>query len=283
MKWMDKNVIIILSFGENRRDMYDSFSEEYDHFVNWPGRLAYELPFLMEQISSTMDKPVGSTRILDTATSTGMHAIALAQKGYVTSGVDISEGMINLARKNAKSAGVDVFFTTAAFGEAASRAKTLPAGKGLPFDVVLCLGNSLPHVDGEVDLQDALDDFSSCLRPGGLLILQNRNFDSVISTKDRWMEPQSYSDANGEKIYVRFYDFLPDGHIQFNILTLKRAPEGQWKQSVMGTKLYPISRDVLVQSLETAGFCRIQLYGALANTPFDSKTSGNLVVTAIKQ
>ncbi len=263
--------------------MYDTFSEEYDHFVNWPGRLAFELPFLEEQINSTVDRPVGSTRILDTATSTGMHAIALAQKGYIASGVDISEGMINIAKKNAAAAGVDVYFTTAAFGEVANRIKPVPSGKGLPFDVVLCLGNSLPHVENETRLQEALSDFQFCLRQGGLLILQNRNFDSVLTGKERWMEPQSYSDAHGEKIYLRFYDFLPDGHIQFNILTLKRSPEGQWKQSVMETRLFPVTRDILVRSLENAGFCRIQLFGALSNTPFDSKTSGNLVVTAIRK
>ena len=26
--------------------MYDDFSEDYDRFVNWSGRLAYEMPFL---------------------------------------------------------------------------------------------------------------------------------------------------------------------------------------------------------------------------------------------
>ena len=26
--------------------MYDDFSEDYDRFVNWAGRLAYEMPFL---------------------------------------------------------------------------------------------------------------------------------------------------------------------------------------------------------------------------------------------
>ncbi len=263
--------------------MYDTFSEEYDHFVNWPGRLAYEMPFLLDQINSVVDRPVGTTRILDTATSTGMHAIALAQKGFVVTGTDISEGMINIAKKNAAAAGVDVFFTRAAFGEITHRVKLVPTGRGLPFDVVLCLGNSLPHVEGKAELEDALNDFYACLHPGGLLILQNRNFNRVLAEKERWMEPQSYSDAHGEKIYLRFYDFLMDGHIQFNILTLKRFPEGQWKQSVMETRLFPITHELLIQSLENTGFCRIQLHGALSDIPFDVNSSGNLVVTAIRK
>jgi SAM-dependent methyltransferase len=263
--------------------MYDSFSQEYDHFVNWPNRLAFELPFLMEQITTAVDKPAESIRILDTATGTGMHAIALAQKGFTVSGMDISEGMVTIARQNAAAVNVDVFFTTAAFGNITKRSTLIPEGKGIPFDAVLCLGNSLPHVDDINALQSALADFSACLRPGGLLILQNRNFDNVLDKKERWMEPQSYKDENGETIFLRFYDFLPDGHIQFNIITLKPTTDGQLNQSIMETRLFPITRDILVPALEEAGFVSIRLFGSLSNTPFDSRSSGNLVVSAIKK
>jgi ubiquinone/menaquinone biosynthesis C-methylase UbiE len=255
--------------------MYDSFSQEYDHFVNWPNRLALELPFLMEQINSAIDKPEESIRVLDTATGTGMHAIALAEKGFSVSGVDICEGMLTTARQNAVTANVNVSFTTAAFGEIAQKT-------GDVFDVLLCLGNSLPHVDGPAGLLDALRDFASCLRPGGLLILQNRNFDSVLAKKDRWMEPQSYKNETGETLYLRFYDFLTNGSIQFNILTLKQSRDGQWNQSVMETHLFPITRDIIFPALENAGFGNIQVFGGLTNSPFDCLTSGNLVVTAIK-
>jgi glycine/sarcosine N-methyltransferase len=263
--------------------MYDTFSQEYDHFVNWTNRLEFELPFLMEQINSAATKPGGQIKILDTATGTGMHAIALAQKGYSASGVDISEGMITAARKNAAAVKADVFFTTAAFGGITGKLKNFPEGKGGPFDVVLCLGNSLPHVEGPAGLKDALYDFAGCLRPGGLLILQNRNFDSVLEKKERWMEPQSYKGNGEETLFMRFYDFLPDGHIQFNIVTLKRTPQGGWNQSIMESRLFPISREILVPALEDAGFSRIRLFGALSDTPFESQTSGNLVVSAIKK
>jgi len=110
--------------------MYDSFSQEYDHFVNWPNRLAFELPFLVEQIAAAIYKPVETIRILDTATGTGMHAIALAQKGYSVSGMDISEGMVTIARQNAAALNTDVFFTTAAFGNIAERSYAHPEGEG---------------------------------------------------------------------------------------------------------------------------------------------------------
>ena len=135
--------------------MYDSFSVDYDRFVNWPDRLATELPFIEGQLQA-----VGACRVLDAACGTGMHAIALARQGYEVVGVDLSAGMIERARANACVGEVNARFEVAGFGELAARA-------GTGFDAALCLGNSLPHLLTPVDLEAALADFAACLRPGG--------------------------------------------------------------------------------------------------------------------
>jgi glycine/sarcosine N-methyltransferase len=270
--------------------MYNSFSQIYDQFVNWQNRLQFEIPFLIDKISTTIKKPPSETRILDAATGTGMHAIALAQKGYIAGGVDISEGMIHKARENAWQKQLPIRFDIAGFGEiynvlftGSNQATRSIVSKPPSFDAILCLGNSLPHVDSEAELLAALKDFSACLSNGGLLILQNRNFDAVQMTKERWMEPQFFSDGENESIFLRFYDFLPDGHIQFNIVTLQRVNNGDWEQSILETRLFPITQSILVQALEAAGFYQITKYGALSNVPFNRDSSGNLVITAIKK
>jgi glycine/sarcosine N-methyltransferase len=267
--------------------MYDTFSQDYDYFVNWKNRLEMEIPFLTEQIQKFIPKPVHDIRILDAAAGTGMHAIALAKLGYSVTGVDISTGMVDAARRNASEAEEHVHFAVAGFGKTAT---TLMAEKDgvdltgkIPFDVVLCLGNSLPHVESNRELVEALRDFFACLSADGLLILQSRNFDAVIAGQERWMEPQSYKNSKGEWIFLRFYDFLPDGHIQFNIVTLKRMTGIDWKQSVMETRLFPITQSILLMALNESGFDRITAFGSLSNSPFDLDTSGNLVVTARKK
>jgi glycine/sarcosine N-methyltransferase len=267
--------------------MYDTFSQDYDYFVNWKNRLEMEIPFLTEQIQKFILKPVPDIRILDSATGTGMHAIALAKLGYSVTGVDISTGMVETARRNASEAGEDVHFAVAGFGNTASTLTAEKKGTDQPveihYDVVLCLGNSLSHVESNRELVEALRDFSTCLSPGGLLILQNRNFDAVMVAKERWMEPQSYQNSIGEWIFLRFYDFLPDGHIQFNIVTLKRITGIDWKQSVMETRLIPLTQNLLFNALDESGFEQVKAFGSLSNTPFDLDTSGNLVVTARKK
>ena len=251
--------------------MYDSLSSSYDRFVNWPSRLAYEMPFIEGQLSMLGTPPL---RILDAACGTGMHAIAMAQRGHAVAGADLSEPMIEVARLNAVRAGVDIQFEPVGFG---SLSQTFGPGS---FDALLCLGNSLPHLTSPEDLAGALQDFAGVLRPGGLLLVQNRNFDSVMASLARWMEPQSHQEEDNEWLFLRFYDYLPDGLIDFNVVTLHRQERGLWNQQVSTTQLRPILQTELVQALDEAGFSQVTCYGDMTGSAFDPSSSGNLVITA---
>jgi len=257
--------------------MYDAISNDYDRFVNWPARLAVETPFIEQQIHrcSLPSQTTGMDyRVLDAACGTGMHALALARLGYQASGADLSRGMIERARLNASSARLEVRFEVAGFGDLAQT-----FGR-LAFDVLLCLGNSLPHILESAGLTAALADFAACLRPGGLLILQNRNFDSVLARRERWMEPQAYQDGDADWLFLRFYDFDPDGLLSFHMISLHRQRTGAWVQQVTTTRLYPLRQDELTEALNEAGFVNITCYGNMNGTPFDLASSGNLVIIA---
>lgn len=261
------------SAGYNRsmnNRMYDDLSEDYDRFVNWEQRLKVELPFLLRHL------PHG--RVLDAACATGWHAIALAQQGFQTAGADLSPQMIAVARRNAQAAGVALPFEVAGFGDLARSFAT-----SLPFDGLICLGNSLPHLLTPQDLARALADFAACLRPGGTLILQNRNFDAVLARGERWMEPQAFRKGRKTWLYLRFYDFLPEGLIRFNMVRLTRERTG-WTQRVTSTVLRPLRMAEVVEALREAGFEALETYGSMeaGGAPFDAQTSGNSIVVARK-
>jgi SAM-dependent methyltransferase len=249
--------------------MYDDFSTEYDRFVNWPSRLAYEMPFILEKLEEA-----GARRVLDTACGTGMHAIALAQAGYEAAGADISAGMIARARVNAQAAAVTMDLQQAGFGHLE---KTFSPGR---FEAVLCLGNSLPHVLSAELVVAALADFAACMKPGGLLVIQNRNFDAIMSGRSRWMEPQTAQEGGTEWLFLRFYDFEPDGMLSFNILTLRRTGQMNWQQSIGTTQLRPLLAEDLKTALEECGFQFPRLYGDMTGAPFDAASSGNLIICA---
>jgi SAM-dependent methyltransferase len=257
--------------------MYDAFSLDYDRFVNWPNRLAFELPFIQQQLEALKAAPDQTLSILDAACGTGMHAIALAQQGHSVSGADLSTGMIERAKVNAAEAGVQARFAAAGFGALAQEFQGQP---DFPFDALLCLGNSLPHLLTRPELDAALADFAACLKPGGLLLIQNRNFDAVMAERQRWMDPQAYQEAGREWIFMRFYDFEADGLINFNIVTLYWGEDDRWVQSINSSRLRPLLRGELAGALLTAGFQEITCYGGIDGSPFDPASSGNLIITA---
>jgi glycine/sarcosine N-methyltransferase len=249
--------------------LYDTFSTDYDRFVNWPGRLAAEMPFLESWL-----KEAGAQRVLDAACGTGMHAIALAQLGFDVVGTDLSAGMIERARANAEVSGARVQFEQAGFGEL----KRAYGRQG--YDAVLCLGNSLPHLLTPELLTAALADFADCLKPGGMIVIQNRNFDAVVKKHERWMEPQLAREGESEWLFLRFYDFETDGLLTFNVVTLRREGVNAWTQSVMATRLRPLFLDEMKSTLEATGFESITCFGDMAGASFDAMISGNLVMAA---
>ncbi len=256
--------------------MYNKFSQDYDRFVNWHNRLAFELPFLLAQIGSVTPQPGVPLRVLDAACGTGQHVIALAKKGLDVTGADLSIEMITVARANASTAGLDLRFEPVGFG---SLSHTFGAGS---FSTLLCLGNSLPHLLTPADLAHALQDFANCLTPGGILILQNRNFDAVLSSLSRWMEPETHVEGDREWLFQRFYDFEADDLIRFNIVTLTRQAGKDWQSTVTATHLRPQKQQELAEALAAAGFTAIQSYGSLSGDAFVPLSSGNLVLTATK-
>jgi glycine/sarcosine N-methyltransferase len=247
--------------------LYDALAVDYDRFVHWEGRLSHELPFF-----ASLFEQHGVRRVLDAACGTGHHAIALARQGYQVVGTDLSAPMIARARENASAHGVDATFAVAGLGGYATLGQT--------FDAAICLGNSLPHLLSEQAVAEALADFAAVLRPGGLLVIQNRNFDRVWRERERFMPPQSHRDAGGEWIFVRFYDFREES-LTFNMLRLRRTEEG-WSQDVESTELRPIFAHDLVSTLQTAGFEQVALYGSYDGSPFDPAGSGDLIAVAIR-
>jgi SAM-dependent methyltransferase len=217
--------------------------------------------------------PVGK-RVLDAACGTGWHSIALAQAGYTVTGADISPAMIARARANALEQGSAATFVTAAFGD-------LPVAAGVSYDALLCLGNSLVHVLEEDELRRSLRAMADCLRPGGLLILHNLNYDKRMMTRPRWFQTSSGVMDGQETLVWRFADYSDD-LVTFNIAVFQKGDNGQWPVQVQSTQQRPWQSHELVGFLGEAGFGDIALFGNLAGEPYTASASGDLVIVAHK-
>jgi SAM-dependent methyltransferase len=103
---------------------FDKVADRYEREVFTLNTVA-EVDFIIEEL----ELKAGAS-ILDIGCGSGRHAIELARRGFNLTGVDISSGMLAMARKNAKEADVQVEFVECA-------AQNFTASK--QYDAVLSL------------------------------------------------------------------------------------------------------------------------------------------------
>ena len=249
----------------DRVQLYDEFSEKYDVMVSWEDRLAREEPFFRELIDSTSAK-----RVLDVGCATGGHVFHFAKMGLEAIGVDPSAEMVRIARSGAAGEPL-VGFIQAGFGELAEKV----SGR---FELLTCLGNTLPHALTPHDLDRALQDMKSMLKPGGVVVIQQLNYDRILAERQRFLGVSAGVRDDVEHIFFRFYDF-DDPQLTFNIATFRKEA-GRWHFRVDSTHLRPIRLLEMEDAIGRAGLELIATYGSFDKDPFDPKTSGDLIVVA---
>ncbi|MBM4305206.1 MAG: class I SAM-dependent methyltransferase [Deltaproteobacteria bacterium] len=152
----------------------------YDQFAEWFQMIdsVYYKPEQTEKLTHFMRKLKHDIySILDCACGIGSVAIYLAKNGFMVSCSDASERMLMHTKRNAESAGASAvrFYK--------SDWRNLDENVVGKFDCIINLGVSIYHLDG-ADLLAALRNMKAKLNPGGLLILDNKNWQEVLRVNE---------------------------------------------------------------------------------------------------
>ncbi len=248
-------------------NLFDQFSIDYDKMINWEKRLEREGPFFRKIFQDT-----GAKRVLDLACGTGRHAVMFAQWGLEVTAMDISGPMVEQTRAAADQAGVKVEALQGGFLDFRQKVQ----GK---YDVILILGNSLPHLLTREEIAKCLADVAGALNPGGRLILQNRNYDKVLAEQERFMPLNAWSGPDGEEVlFLRFMDWQGE-LVNFNLVTLHKQ-DGKWSYHVGTNPLRPITSGEMRSFLQEVGFQGAVWYGDYGFNPYNSQASGDIIVVA---
>ncbi len=259
-------------------EFYDELSEDYADMIGFAEKIKTENKVFEKIIS---DYKI--SKCLDAGCGVGFHSIILSSLGVDVLGIDISQEMIQKARKLANDFNSNAKFEVLDFSQIKDKYKE-------EFELVLCLGNTLPHLINEKDFLVALRNFYNALKMGGVLIIQILNYDRIIENEERIVNIRE----TPEKIFVRFYDFEPTivgspslkvfeirrDFLKFNILIIDKTKNYSYK--LITTRIKPIKSDELCKKLKIVGFKKVEIFGNILKEEFDPKNSTNLVALASK-
>lgn len=228
--------------------VYDQWGTDYDTYLPYEDKFAMEAAFY-----GGLFRDRGVRTILDAGCGTGRHACLLAQQGFEVTGADLSDGMLEQARRRAASAGLPTRFHQASFLELSQKV----AG---PFDGILCGGSALAHLIEEADLRQALTEIGKLLRPGGIFITDNIHF--ALAGEDGYvvgpLDDSTYA-ATG-KLWLRAVRY--EGPVvQYSAIAMVQQ-DGHWQ---MDHKVFPLSVDTparLQRFLGEMGFDVVQHFPA---------------------
>jgi len=254
---MEKNLL-------TSQEFYEQLSDSYDQMISWPTRIGTEGTFFKKLAT---DYKIKSS--LDVACSTGFHVIMFRRLGLDAVGIDSSSKMIEKARANAVTCGVTVEFI---LGDFTNLSKRFSEG----FDIITCLGDTVSHLKSRLDVKRAFLEIYKCLNPGGLFVLQNRNYDHLIKNRIRFTPPTGSRNGTEETLFFRLLDFNPKS-IDYSIVTFHRH-ENRWDSMVRTTEIFPYLKGELESVLKTVGFRKMDFYRNFNFEDYDKNGSDLIVV-----
>ncbi len=244
-------------------DFYEKFAERYDALVNFPGRKKREGEFWQKLFQENK-----VNKVLDCACGTGHHVIMFRQFGLDATGSDQSPAMIAKARENGQKEGLDLRLSVLDFN-------ALSAAFRKKFDAVICMGNSLPHLQADNDLLTGLTEMNLVLTDRGLLVLGLRNYDKMLTEQPRFM-PLSLKDTRG---FIYVLDYFPE-KIVFNVIYVDCSTN---TFEVYAVDYFPLGIQKLRNLLEAANFRVLDAYQDVDLAPFNPRTSENVILVCKKR
>lgn len=257
-----------------RNDFYAEIAQIYDQMIPWSRRLERE-----GTIFERLWQQWGVRSLLDAACGSGGHLELFArQSPEKVVGTDASREMLALAEKRLAPlpAPRRPALLQAAWAE-------LPDKLSERFDCVLCLGNSLPHLNDSGALHQSLDGMFSVLAGGGRLLIQFKNFARMRRRGERFLPLTRHKDATTgrETLFVRQYEWHPHS-VDFTILILTESARGDWTMRHATTRLATLEGPDIAEALAERG-AEVTLWGSLDGVDYDRLRSEDVVVVARRQ
>ena len=211
------------------------YSEVFCRVYNEFGWNYYPEAFGQQLLDWKGKKGIKAKSCLDMGCGTGVLCRLLRSHGIAASGMDLSEGMIAIAREESPEIPYDV----------GNMVTYIP---GRQFDMVTCTGDALNHIGTLSDVEKIFRNVYSWLNPGGFFVFDILNENEVSSSEPFEMD---FSDT----VRVWFQMTCPGpGQVNLKIRVYEKG-ELQFEENIRETVHDPA---VICDMLQRAGFSDVR-------------------------
>ena len=157
------------------REHYDTvLAEHYSRmFGDFEVKVA-EQRTLLERLGVTIGQ--GAATAVDLGCGSGFQSVALARLGFRVLAIDFSQRLLAELRERARNLPVE-----AIAGDIRDVATLAPPA----VDLVVCMGDTLSHLESDADLERVFDGVAARLTVGGRLVLTFRDLSTDLGDLDR--------------------------------------------------------------------------------------------------
>ncbi len=141
--------------------LFENYGEKYDNESFTQGTIG-ECDFIEKDINYNK-----TLKIIDIGCGTGRHSIELAKRGYLMTGIDLSESLLEKAREKAKQNGVRIDFLK-------HDARNLPFDKKFDVAIMMCEGG-FPLMETDEMNYEILKNVSQSLKENAKFIFTTLN------------------------------------------------------------------------------------------------------------
>lgn len=208
-----------------------------------------------------MNLPKGS-RILDLCCGAGRHAAALAEQGFIVTGIDYSDYLINIARNE--------------YGDMPQlelhRCDMRDNYPNKPFDAIVNFFTSFGYFDTDAENSAVITNIAESLTDNGYFLLDYLNAEYIRKN----IVPFSTDSFDSATIESRRN--IRDNTIIKNITVIPQY--GQIEEFEENVKLY--SQPILQKMIENNGFAIESIHGNYDGSDFDEELSPRCIIVAKK-
>ena len=205
------------------------------------GGLDHALSLGASDVSEFFDAPGYA---VDLGAGFGMHTIPLARSRFRVLAIDTSSYLLEQLHKH--STGLQVKTVQADLRDF-SRHISAPA------DLILCMGDTLAHLQSTEEIEQLFRDVAASLRSGGRFVATFRDYRELPLGDKRFIPVRSDS----QRIHTCFLERMPERVAVHDIVHEYGA--GGWTLRVSSYEKLRLSPDVVIQAAEDAGLrCRCE-------------------------